>query len=179
MQNVPAHYWSKSQVEQLIEQEQNRHKRLFLLLAWRTGARLAEILALEWRDVDLDERTITIRRGKGGKYRIIPIHKDLADALSWVGGDRSPTARIITFSRRTAQRAVLNNAVKAGLRWNTDRRYKPGPHSLRHSAVRHWHLNDVKINQISQWLGHASVDTTLKMYSALMPYDSGSMDTVA
>ena len=172
---MPPHYWTRTQVERLIAAEQDANRRLFLLAGWRTGARLAELLALEWRDIDLDENHLTIRRGKGHRYRVIPIHPELATALSWARGKAKRDMPVFTFSRRTAGRIVEAAIAKAGLEWNTDRAYAPGPHSLRHSAVRHWLDSQIPVNRVAQWAGHSSPTVTLNTYAPLAPDSTGSM----
>lgn len=46
-----------------------------------TGLRRGEVLALHDRDVDLPEQVITVRCGKFGKPRFVPVSPDLADRL--------------------------------------------------------------------------------------------------
>ena len=53
---------------------------LFGLLAV-TGLRISELIALESRDVDLQEGILTIRGAKFGKSRLVPLHVSTRDAL--------------------------------------------------------------------------------------------------
>ena len=175
---LPPHYWTSSQVERLISAEPEPNRRLFLLAGWRTGARLAELLALEWRDIDLEEGLLTIRRGKGHRYRVIPIHPELATALSWARGRSKRDDPVFSFSRRTAGRIVASALASAELEWNTDRAYSPGPHSLRHSAIRHWLDSGIPVNRVAQWAGHSSPTVTLNTYAALPLDSAGSMSGV-
>ncbi len=46
-----------------------------------TGARLPEILALPWGNVDTARRMITLRKTKSGKVRHVPINPDLFGVL--------------------------------------------------------------------------------------------------
>lgn len=46
-----------------------------------TGLRRGEVLSLHDRDVDLVEQVITVRCGKFGKTRFVPVSRDLADRL--------------------------------------------------------------------------------------------------
>jgi integrase len=39
--------------------------------AWRTGLRISEALALEETDLDQEHQSVTVKRGKGGKRRIV------------------------------------------------------------------------------------------------------------
>ena len=60
---------------------------LILRLAYGAGLRLSEGLRLRVKDVDLDNRTVTVRDGKGGKDRttvlpsalVAPLARQLAD----------------------------------------------------------------------------------------------------
>ena len=56
---------------------------LFGLLLWRTALRQAEALNLEWRDLQFasSQPSVTVRNGKGGKFRVVPAHPELVDAF--------------------------------------------------------------------------------------------------
>lgn len=56
-------------------------KGLALQLMYGTGMRVMEALRLRVHDVDMDQRAITIRRGKGDKDRVVMIPDTLAQAL--------------------------------------------------------------------------------------------------
>ena len=44
-------------------------------------------------------------------------------------------------------------------------RQMAGAHSLRHSAARHWLTTaGIPLNVVSQWLGHATPEVTLRIY---------------
>ena len=53
---------------------------LFGLIA-ATGLRINEALGLDGNDVDLDLGVLTVRRGKGGKARLVPIHNSITARL--------------------------------------------------------------------------------------------------
>jgi integrase len=46
-----------------------------------TGLRKSELLNLKYADVDVDNKTIFVRQGKGNKDRIIPMPQSLTDIL--------------------------------------------------------------------------------------------------
>jgi integrase/recombinase XerD len=60
-----------------------RHRRdeAMLRLMLETGARAGEVVALEVSDLDLPAGTAIIRRGKGGKGRVVPFGPFTAQAL--------------------------------------------------------------------------------------------------
>ncbi len=54
---------------------------LIISLLYGTGMRLMEGLRLRVQDLDFDYRQITVRRGKGGKDRVVPFPAPLMDRL--------------------------------------------------------------------------------------------------
>jgi integrase len=68
--------------------ERNRQLRLFVTLAWETGARRGELLQLEWADIDLERRSVTFandpargRNTKGRRSRTVPVSHAAVQAL--------------------------------------------------------------------------------------------------
>ena len=55
------HYWTPEQVMRLLDTlatHDKREARTAALIMWRTGLRIGETLALQWRDIDLGGRTL-------------------------------------------------------------------------------------------------------------------------
>jgi len=46
------------------------------------GLRVSEVAGLDVQDIDFKRGVITIQNGKGGKFRVVPVNKDLSIALS-------------------------------------------------------------------------------------------------
>ena len=64
------HYWNPQQVERLLDSLAAlglRRARVAALIMWRTGLRVGETVALEWRDIDVTAGSLLARRGKGGR----------------------------------------------------------------------------------------------------------------
>jgi integrase/recombinase XerD len=70
---------------------------LFGLIAM-TGLRISEALALDIDDVDLDLGVLTVRRGKSGRARLVPIHDSIASRLSAYARERD---RLLSFTPRS------------------------------------------------------------------------------
>ena len=70
---------------------------LFALLLWRTALRQAEALNLEWRDLPFagTQPSVTVRNGKGGRFRVVLAHPELVDTFRSVP-HRSPADRVFT-----------------------------------------------------------------------------------
>ena len=148
------------------------YETLFGLIA-ATGLRLGEAIALDRADADLDSGTLTIRDGKSGLSRLVPVHPGVTSQL------RKYAARRDRLCPRPAATRFFVSTVGTPLRTgNVDHTFaqlttalglrtaarRPRIHDLRHSfAVRQlldWHRNgdDVhaKMPVLSAYLGHLS-----------------------
>ena len=182
--NIP-HYWTADQVKRLLGAlaSHNRHQaRTAALIMWRTGLRVSEVLELEWRDLDYlsDPATLLVRRSKTRKVRTVRLHPELVRLFTNWPANRSPRDKVVALSMRTALRHIGDGIEWAGLDEEspgTGQR-RAGAHSLRHSAARHWLMvGKVPLNVVSMWLGHASVQVTLRIYLPIVGSDY-SMDAV-
>lgn len=85
------HIYSQGDIEKLVSAAANLHSinglrgptchTLFGLIAV-TGLRISEAIALDMGDVDLESGVLTIRRGKGGKERIVPVSESTRRQLA-------------------------------------------------------------------------------------------------
>jgi site-specific recombinase XerD len=121
-----------------------RHRRdeAMIRIMLETGLRAGEVVALEVADVDLTAGALTVRRGKGGKGRVVPIGPEASLAL-----DRYMRLR---RSHRLAARDDLwlgdrgkgftYDALHKTLRERADTAGITGfhPHRLRHTAAHRW-----------------------------------------
>lgn len=169
--DVP-HYWTADQVQRLLDAlaSHDRHQaRTAALIMWRTGLRVSEVLELEWRDLDYrgEPATLLVRRSKTRKARTVRMHPELVQLFTNWPSSRAARNKVVDISMRTVLRHIGEALVSSGLEQEspgTGKR-RPGAHSLRHSAARHWLMvGKVPLNVLSQWLGHANVQVTLRIY---------------
>ena len=114
-----------------------------------TGMRLRDALGLDDRVVDLQEAVLTIRRGKGGQFRLLPISTLSAGQLD---ADRQVrkkpfgsggTAFFLNDAGRRPTKAAMQAAfARVGtmvdfreFRLGGDRGREPRTHDLRHATV--------------------------------------------
>lgn len=125
-------------------EETLHHRRddAIIRLMFETAIRSGEVADLQLDDVDLISRLITIRRGKGGRGRVIAIGPATTDALLRYLAEReqhsladSPDLwlgnRGNRFGREGLSRALRRRALRAGVEGFR-------PHRLRHTAVHRW-----------------------------------------
>jgi integrase len=151
-----------------------------MLAQWRAGLRVSEALALEVQDLNFADSnpTVKVRKGKGSKDRLVPMHSELAVALrSFLAYSNTRRGKLFCVNRTTAWRWVQDAATRATQLNQIPPGKDIGTHTLRHSAARWWLACGVPINHVSRWLGHASITTTL-IYLEVLPDPTGYMDKV-
>ena len=144
---------------------QNGRTGLMLQTLLETGARASELVEFRIEDVSLAERVITIRRGKGGRRREVPIRRDLAQLLRLHIGARRAGPLFAsrqqgsgpapyTLTRQRVGQVVRGVAGAAGI---TKRVY---PHLLRHTVATRLLALGMDITDLQRFLGHESITTT-------------------
>ena len=137
--------------------------RLVLLTLVSTGLRRSELLALDWGDLDLenDQPSLLVRRGKGGKPRRQPLPPALADefrrlaqlrrpsgdepVFCGLAGKRLTSTILATLIRRAADRAGIEKSVSA--------------HTLRHTTATWLRQQTGDARLVAAYLGHADLST--------------------
>ena len=151
-----------------------RDNALFALL-FNTGARVQEILNLQVRDVRLEPPCQVRLHGKGNKVRLCPIWPGTARLLRplinrALSHSKEDPAIAFVF-RNQRGRPLTRYGVRYRLKQHlaASARVAPTlqdkhlhPHSLRHSTAIHLLKAGIDFATISQWLGHASVNTTMR-----------------
>lgn len=152
-----------------------RRDRALLEFLYATGARVAEAVALDQLDLDLEEGTARLT-GKGDKQRVVPVGGAacralaayLPDRLAWRRPGRDPGAVFLNvrggrLTRQGAWAIVRRHAVRAGLEADL-----VSPHVLRHSAATHMVEGGADLRTVQELLGHASISTT-QVYTRVSP----------
>jgi len=125
--------------------------------------RCNEGLDLRPRDIDWDRGSITVRRGKGGKRRVVSIPTEILNTYvrPWhqvrpAGtyefcthkGNRLHDSYVRRMLKRAANRAGISHRVHV--------------HGLRHTGAFNLAEKGVQIRDIQHQLGHTSLDTTAR-----------------
>lgn len=141
--------------------------RAILELFYTTGIRRSEMCRLHLSDLQRERGILSVRQGKGGKDRVVPVG---ARALHWLERyleevrpllaiDVAQNALFITgyggaFNPDVLGRKVIGYLRKAGIE-------RTGAcHLLRHSCATHMLEGGADIRYIQQLLGHSKLETT-------------------
>jgi integrase len=153
---------SRQQVRSLLAASRGDKLHAFYVLAVTTGARNGELLALQWRDVDLDAGTLQIRL-TGFAVAALREHR-LATARQriseWVFTSRAGTPLSVHNVHNRSWKPLLR---RAGLPSSTRM------HDLRHTCATLLLGRGVPVKVVSEMLGHGDVAITLGVYQSVLP----------
>ncbi|PYR36786.1 MAG: hypothetical protein DMF90_08945 [Acidobacteria bacterium] len=152
--------------EQRLLDAADPHLRAVIVALLDTACRLGEVLSLQWKDVNLDRRELTVQaaKAKTRSSRIVPISTRLLAMLEMrkldpAGQQFGPGAYVFgneLGERITSVRKPWEAArEKAGLE---DLQLR----DLRHEAGSRFDEAGVSTNYVSKILGHASLSTTTR-----------------
>jgi len=138
--------------------------RLLLALMAYAGLRRAELVGLDWDDIDLSRRLLRVRKAKGGRQRTIPIHPALVPLIVDYYEVRRPLVEQALFIGVKGKRLhytqlgqVFRHYVDAA---GVGERKRVTPHTLRHVFATELLHAGANLRQIQELLGHKQLDST-------------------
>src|SRR5918998_1726091 len=160
------HWLEKRDVDRLIrtvERHGNTRDLAIVLTLRHTGIRVSELSSLTLGDVEASDRkgTVTVRSGKGGKFRVLPLNVDARRAIASYLDVRPTVSTDRLFvgqrgdgvSSRAVELLVGKYARLAGMEDVT-------PHTLRHSFGKHALDAGADLVSVAALLGHERLETT-------------------
>jgi len=141
--------------------------RAILETFYSSAIRCGELVALDVYDINIEREVLTVRGGKGGKDRVVPIGRR---ALSWIEkwstdirpgliGDSSGSALFLSKNGRRLGPNYVSNIVKRYLQ-SIGIAHRGACHLFRHTAVTLMMENGADLRSLQQFLGHARLNTT-------------------
>lgn len=143
-----------------------RNKCLIETLAF-SGLRRSELLALNWKDIDFKNCTITVHCGKGKKDRIIPVTEPLVSDLWSYLQSRLPLKEDAVFISENGTRlstTPLKQMFRRYLRLAGLDGKGYTIHKLRHSYASLLLQHGADLKSIQELLGHSDMNST-KIYT--------------
>ena len=140
-----------------------------LCVLYYCGLRAAELVALTMQDVNLRNRVLVVKHGKGDKERLVPFTDECRDAIQKYLNDERP--KLASKTKKLESTLFLNDKgnklTTRGLEYILDSiQEKTGtfvglhPHILRHSFATHLLENGADLRVIQDLLGHKSLNAT-------------------
>lgn len=155
-----------------------RRDLVFMILLYDTGARIQEILDLRLSDlcINSDEKYVTLT-GKGRKTRLVPIMQKTVEHLCNYLDEFHKSSKGDTYLFFVERKGVKNqmsqdNVSKFIKKYGALAKEKCPEvpdhlyvHMFRHSRAMHLYRNGMPMPLLSEWLGHAQMETTIKYYA--------------
>jgi len=134
-------------------------------LFYSSGLRLSELHALDLEDIDFHDKQLKVRKGKGGKERLLPIgSKAIVAIQAWLK-QRAPTNErqdnaVFTSikGKRLGQRSIQLRLKQWCIKKGVDQSVHP--HMLRHSFASHLLESSQDLRSVQELLGHENISTT-------------------
>ncbi len=171
----PRSHLSREQRDHLLAVAATEGRDIGLLVAIGAlaGLRRSEILALTWKDVDLDAQVLKVQNGatfktKSGKNRIVPLCTQLVTLLrEQRPANVDPTVYVVKPEKphRAGQarwvftKSLRRVAIDAGVPWLT-------AHALRRAFCSLHVAAGTSLWKVKSWCGHSSTAVTEKSYCA-------------
>jgi site-specific recombinase XerD len=170
----------RAEVQALLAVVREPRFRTCLRLMYHCGLRVGETVAIEVRDLHGKETPprLHIRNGKGGKDRYVPVAPAMIQELRdwWIvhrnqkflfpSPGRGWADRTLSLSQAMTGSTAPMSVSSVQMAYRLARAASgvnsaSTTHSLRHSYATHLLEEGVSLRQISQYLGHESLDTTV------------------
>ena len=171
---------SRAEVQRLLAALREPRFRACLTLMYHCGLRVGETVRIELKDIHGRENPprLHIKNGKGGKDRYVPLAAAMVEQLrAWWKTHQNPKLLFPSPGRGWAERTLSlsqamhrstgpmsESCVQAAYRMaRAASGVNPASttHTLRHSYATHLLEEGVSLRQISAYLGHNTLDTTV------------------
>lgn len=171
---------ARGEVQALLQAVTEPRFRTVLALMYHSGLRVGEAVRVEVRDLHGREQPprLHVRNGKGGKERFVPLAPAMVEQLrQWWRTHRHRTLlfpspgrgwadRSESLSQSMARSTAPMSVSAVPLAYRLARAASgvnsaSTTHSLRHSYATHLLEEGVSLLQISKYLGHESIETTV------------------
>ena len=157
--------FNQDEIAAIINSLQNKKHKVMLMLAYRAGFRVSEVVALKTYNIDSSRMVILIKEAKGKKDRIESLSPVMLVMLREYALAYKPekkgylfegSTKGAAYSTRSLQEVIQAAKSKAGV-------LKPGSiHCLRHSFATHLIDKGTDVTMIQKLSGHNDIKTTLR-----------------
>ena len=163
----PRRQWlTEAEVEASIRHADNERDRLMILMAYRHGLRVSELIGLTWRQVDLDAARLRVIRAKGSEDVVHPLSGREIRALRSLRRRQMVGTPWVFITRRGGPmtrngffKLLEKAAARAGVQ-------DVHPHLLRHACGFKLVNQGMDTLSLAAYLGHANVQNT-KRYARM------------
>jgi type 1 fimbriae regulatory protein FimB/type 1 fimbriae regulatory protein FimE len=166
-------YLTADEVERLIRAAARvgRHGHrdaTLILVAYRHGLRVGELVALRWDQVDFKEAVLHVVRSKNGTASNHPIGKKETRALRRLRRSHAPSACVFVSERTAPMTGANVHKIVARAGRLAGLSFPVHPHMLRHACGYKLANDGHDTRAIQHYLGHRNIMHTVR-YTELAP----------
>jgi integrase/recombinase XerD len=151
---------TKEEIKKMIKVAKTDKSKIMIKMLYSSGLRLSECVNMKIIDLEFKEKIAWIRKGKGGKDRMVILSKNLIKSIQNYLRDRPNQSEYVLSGRkgpmspRNIEKIITGTAKRAGIN------KKVSPHTLRHCFATHLLEAGTDIRKIQELLGHSNLQTT-------------------
>lgn len=160
-------------MQRLFAAAESPKYRLVLSLIFGLGLRAGEVAKLRLHDFDRHQRTLIIRKAKGGKQRTLPYDEAIRHDLIAYFRDEKPSDYLFTSATRKSETGGIS---VRGVQYIVREVLKVSgitkrvcSHTLRHCFAVQYLNHGGNLIRLKQLLGHANFGTTFRYLSYSNP----------
>lgn len=156
--------FTEKEIEDILTRISQQPLRSIIQTAMYTGGRINELLNLQWRDIDLENRILSIYnkpnfQTKTGKIRRLPISEKLYGILNDIKNKENMNFVFVNSNNSKLNKDYISKLFKKYLReLKFNERYHF--HCLRHTFITQLARKGVSIYNIKYLAGHNDIKTT-------------------
>src|SRR3954467_3365362 len=170
----PREYLSEAEIDQLYKAAQTRGRyghrdATMILVAYRHGLRVTELVALRWDQIDFTLGHLQVRRLKGGIDSVHPLSGREVRALRRLKRESPPDARFVFLTERGGPMTANSfGRMLTRTAESIDFPLKVHPHMLRHGVGFKLANAGHDTRAVQHYLGHKDIKHTVR-YTELTP----------
>jgi len=155
-------YLTEGEIEQIIRATRSHRDALMVLIGYRHGLRVSELVGIQWRQLDLDTGHFRVRRAKHGEDAIHPLGGREIRGLRKIRREQPVEFRFVfdngrgeTMTRNGFYKLLARAGAAAGIP-------NISPHTLRHACGFKLVNQGMDTLSLAAYLGHRNVQNTAR-----------------
>lgn len=154
---------TKEEIKALIDSAENKRDKLIIELLYSSGLRVSELCNLKLENIDINEKLLKVKGGKGNKDRLVVLsEKWITVYVDFAKKFFKKVQKEYVFCKHngkplssdTIQRIIKESAKRANITKHVS------PHTMRHSYATHLLQAGTNLREIQTLLGHSNIATT-------------------
>lgn len=159
--------FTQEEIKTLYQNCTNLLETTILNLCYGCGLRRSEVIELNVKDINFEQKLLYIRLGKGKKRRVIPLTESIVKDL------KNYNNQIEIYRKKKAQNFLINefgSPITGSTIYETFKKLLKRTqeinhqnyclHSLRHSIATHLLENEMSVEMVRDFLGHSQLGST-------------------